>query len=98
MDFQFLLGLGIIIAWFAVVVWGAVSGIVEAKRTKNWEKVQVAALSAATIAGPLLTLMPDHVLFGGHTMGLGYILAIASWFAILCAQPRAQRILTWGLK
>jgi hypothetical protein len=65
MDFQFLLGLGIIIAWFAVVVWGAVSGIVEAKRTKNWEKVQVAALSAATMAGPLLTLMPDHV---AHTM------------------------------
>jgi hypothetical protein len=28
-------------------------------------------------------MMPDHVFFGGHTIGLGYILAIFSAVAIV---------------
>jgi hypothetical protein len=99
MDMEFLDGLGIIIAWFAVVIWGAASMVAEAKRTKHWEKVCVDAVSATTVAGLLLFIEPDHVLpFGTHTIGLGAVLALVSWFVILCAQPRAQRFLAAVLK
>jgi hypothetical protein len=85
------LDLSAVIVWFAVAIWGGASLVVEAKRTKNWEKVHIAAISAATVAGPLLIHMPDQVLLVGRTRGLGAILALASWFAILWAQPRVQR-------
>jgi hypothetical protein len=89
---EIFLGLVIIIEWFAIVIWGAASLVLEAKQTKNWEKVWLATISAATVSGPLLTLMPDHVFFGGHTMGLGYILAMLSGGAILLTRPQVQRI------
>jgi len=73
--------LGVIIAviWLGIVGWGAASLVSGARQTKDWAKVKVATLSAATVAGPLLILMPDYNLpLGGHTMGLGFILAILS--------------------
>jgi hypothetical protein len=86
-------GLAIIIAWFAVVAWGAVDLVVEAKRVKDWEKVAVALLGATTVAGPLLTLMPDHVFLGIHTIGLGFVLAFISAGAILFSRRQLQRLL-----
>jgi hypothetical protein len=56
------------------------------------KKVGVAALSAATVAGPLLFTMPDHVLFGGHTMGLGTVLAIISGFTIFVSVTSRLKI------
>jgi hypothetical protein len=76
------LGALIVIAWFAVVFWGAVILILEAKRKNDWDKVSIAVLSAMTVAGPLLTLMPEHVIFGIHTIGLGFVLAVISAFVI----------------
>ena len=78
-----LFGLLILGAWVAIVLWGAAYLIIQAKRTKNWDKVGIAVLSATTVAGPLLTLMPEHVFLGVHTIGLGYILAIFSAIAIV---------------
>jgi hypothetical protein len=77
------LGVIVILAWFAVVIWGATSLVIRARRTKDWEKVGTAALSAATVAGPLLIFIPEHVFFGVHTMGLGFVLTIISALAIL---------------
>lgn len=83
------LGAIILIAWFAIIIWGAARLIIQAKRTKDWEKVGIAALSAAAVAGPLLFLMPEQVFFGVHTMGLGAVLAIISAFAIFAlSAPR----------
>jgi hypothetical protein len=82
-------GVIIIIVWSAIVIWGAAYLVIQAKRTKDWEKVGIAALSATTIAGPLLTLMPEHIFFGVHTIGLGFVLAITSAFAIFAlSAPR----------
>ena len=47
-------------AWFALVIWGAANLVVQAKRKNDWEKVGIAVLSATTVAGPLLFLMPEH--------------------------------------
>jgi ABC-type glucose/galactose transport system permease subunit len=85
------LDLSAVIVWFAVVIWSAASLVAKARRTKNWEKVHVAAISAATVAGPLLIQTPDEVLLVGRTRGLGAVLALVSWIAILWAQPRVQR-------
>jgi hypothetical protein len=82
MDMEFVLGTFIILVWFAVVIWGAASLIVQAKRTSDWEKVGIAVLSAATVAGPLLTFIPEHIFFGIHTIGLGIALSFMSAFAI----------------
>jgi hypothetical protein len=80
---EIFLGVIIVLAWFAVVIWGAAILVIQAKRTNNWEKVSIAALSATTVAGPLLVFIPEHVFFGVHTKGLGFVLAIISAFAIL---------------
>lgn len=76
------LGVLVVVAWFAVVIWGAASLVIQAKRKNDWGKVGVAAVSATTVAGPLLFLSPDHVFLGGHTMGLGAVLAILSGLVI----------------
>jgi hypothetical protein len=47
------LGGMVILAWFALVIWGAANLVVQAKRKNDWEKVGIAALSATTVAGPL---------------------------------------------
>jgi uncharacterized membrane protein YhaH (DUF805 family) len=72
----------IVLAWFAVVICGAASLIIQAKRTHDWEKAGIAVLSAATVAAPLLVLAPEHVFFGIQTKGLGWVLAIMSGFSI----------------
>jgi hypothetical protein len=82
MDMEIFFGVLIILAWLAVVIWGAASLIIQAKQTNDWEKVGIAVLSAVTVAGPLLTFIPDHVFFGGHTQGLGFVLAFISAFSI----------------
>ena len=92
MDLEVALGLAIIIAWFAIVAWGAVDLVVEAKRVKDWEKVIVALLSATTVAGPLLFLMPEHIFLGIHTIGLGWVLAFISGAAILFSRRQVQRL------
>ena len=79
---EVLLGGVLILAWFVVVIWGAANLVVQAKRENDWEKVGIAALSAATVAGPLLFLMPEHIFFGIHTIGFGAVLALISGFAI----------------
>jgi hypothetical protein len=79
----------IAVMWLGIAIWGAASLISEARQTKSWEKVKVATLSAATVAGPILIMMPDHNLpLGGHTMGLGFILAFVSGAAILLTRPK----------
>jgi hypothetical protein len=90
---ELFLGGGIMIAWFAVVIWGATSLVIQAKQTKDWGKVGVAALSSATVSGPLLILMPEHIFFGIHTMGLGFVLTIISAMMILLSRPQLQRLL-----
>lgn len=86
MDTEMVRGMLVILAWFAIVIWGAAKLVIQAKRKRDWEKVGVAVLSAITVAGPLLTLMPDHVFFGNmHTMGLGYVLAILGAFVIFAS-------------
>jgi hypothetical protein len=45
------LGVIVILAWFAVVIWGATSLVIRARRTKDWEKVGTAALSGARSQG-----------------------------------------------
>jgi hypothetical protein len=78
-------GLAVVIGWFAVVVWGASGLVVEAKRTKDWGKVFVAVFSAMTVAGPLLTFIPEHRFLGISTLGLGFILALLAlpiWWSI----------------
>jgi uncharacterized membrane protein YcjF (UPF0283 family) len=72
----------IALAWFAVVIWGAVSLVIQAKRKNDWETVGVATVSATTVAGPLLVLSPEHVFFGVHTIGLGFVLAAISGLVI----------------
>jgi hypothetical protein len=79
------LGAAIVAAWFAVVIWGAANLTIEAARKNDWGKVGVAVLSAATIAGPLLFVMPEHVFFGIHTIGLGAVLALVSGATIRSA-------------
>jgi hypothetical protein len=76
------LGGMVILAWFALVIWGAGNLVVQAKRKNDWEKVGIAALSATTVAGPLLFLMPEHIFFGIHTIGFGAVLALISGFVI----------------
>ncbi|TAI65703.1 hypothetical protein [Bradyrhizobium sp. Leo170] len=86
------LGALVVIAWIAVVIWGTAILIVEAKRKNDWAKVGIAVLSAMTVAGPLLTLMPEQVFFGIHTIGLGFVLAFVSGFVIfVVALNRTQR-------
>jgi hypothetical protein len=76
------LGGMVILAWFALVIWGAANLVVQAKRKNDWEKVGIAALSATTVAGPLLFLMPERIFFGIHTVGFGAVLALISGFVI----------------
>jgi hypothetical protein len=76
------LGWAIVAAWFAVVIWGAANLTIEAKQKNDWGKVGVAVLSASTVAGPLLFLMPENVFFGIHTIGLGAVLALVSGLTI----------------
>lgn len=75
-------GLVIIIAWLAVVIWGIARLLSQAKREKNWKTVGAIAVSAATVAGPLLFFSTDHVVFGGHTIGIGAILMLISGVVI----------------
>jgi hypothetical protein len=93
MDIEFVLGLGIILGWCGIVIMGAASLVMEALREKDWNRVAICVLTATTVAGPLLVIMPDHEFLGGHTMGLGFVLAILSGFAILCSMPFVQRML-----
>jgi hypothetical protein len=79
------LGAATVFGWFAIVIWGIANLLIDAKRTKSWEKVGIATLSAATVSGPLLFVMPEHVLFGVHTIGLGAVLAIVSALVIFAA-------------
>jgi hypothetical protein len=85
---EVLLGAMVVLAWFAVVIWGAANLVIEAKRKNDWEKVGIAVLSAATVGGPLLFLMPEHVFFGIHTMGFGGVLALISAFVIFASIMR----------
>jgi hypothetical protein len=55
------------------------------ERKSDWGKVGIAVLSATTIAGPLIFLMPEHVFFGIHTIGFGGVLALISVFVIFAA-------------
>jgi uncharacterized membrane protein YhaH (DUF805 family) len=90
---EIFLGAMIILAWLAIIIWGAAALVIQAKRRKDWGKVGIAALSATTVAGPLLTLMPEHDLpFGGQTMGLGFILAIISAVTILACCMAFHRL------
>jgi hypothetical protein len=82
------LGSLVILAWFAVVVWGAANLVIQAKRKDDWGKVGIAVLSATTVAGPMLFLMPEHVFFGIHTIGFGAVLALVSAFVILAGMIR----------
>jgi hypothetical protein len=82
---EIFLGVLIILAWFAVVIWGAANLVIEARRKNDWGKVGIAVLSATTVAGPLLFLMPDHVFFGGHTIGLGAVLVFVSGLTIFAS-------------
>jgi hypothetical protein len=82
---EVVLGALVVLAWFAVVTWGAASVVIDAKRKNDWGEVGIAVLSATTVAGPLFTLIPDHVLFGIHTVGLGFVLALISAFVIFAA-------------
>lgn len=80
-----ILGLTIMIAWLAIVIWGEATLVIRARRGTNWTGLQtvgIAALSATTVAGPLLALMPEQVFFGVHTIGLGFLLALVSAFII----------------
>jgi len=80
---EIFLGALIILGWFAVVIWGAVNLVIDARRKNDWGKVGIAVLSATTVGGPLLLLMPEHVFFGIiHTIGLGAVLASISGLAI----------------
>jgi hypothetical protein len=85
------LGLIVTLAWFAVVLWGAETLVIHAKRKKDWGKVGIAALSAATVAGPFLILMPNQVFLGINTLGLGTVLAIISGVAIFFSCTTAVR-------
>ena len=82
---EIVLGALIFLGWFAVVIWGATNLVIDARRKNDWGKVGIAVLSATTVAGPLLFLMPDHVFFGGHTIGLGAVLAFISGLAIFAS-------------
>jgi hypothetical protein len=80
-----ILGAIIVLVWFAIVIWGVASLVIQAKRKNDWGKVGIAALSATTVAGPLLFLSPEHVFFGVHTIGLGFVLALISAIVICSA-------------
>jgi len=82
---EVVLGAMVVLAWFVVVIWGAANLVIEAKRKSDWGKVGIAVLSATTIAGPLIFLMPEHVFFGIHTIGFGGVLALISVFVIFAA-------------
>jgi hypothetical protein len=82
---EIVLGALIFLGWFAVVIWGATNLVIDARRKNDWGKVGIAVLSATTVAGPLLFLMPEHVVFGIHTIGLGAVLASISGLAIFAS-------------
>jgi hypothetical protein len=82
-SWDMLFGVLIVVAWFAIAIWGATYLFHKAKQNNDWEKVWIAALSGSTVAGPLLFLMPNHIFFGINTIGLGAVLAIISAIAIL---------------
>jgi len=71
------------VAWFAVVLWSAETFLIQAKRKKDWGKVGIAVLSATTVAGSLLILMPERVFFRVYTTDLGFALALISAVVIL---------------
>jgi hypothetical protein len=79
---EVVLGVRVILAWIAVVIWGTANLAIRAKRRNDWGEVGIAALSATTVAGLLLFLMPDQVFFGIHTLGFGAALALISGFVI----------------
>lgn len=81
----------IVVVWFAIVIWGIAMLVIQAKRKNSWETVGVGALSAATVAGPLLFVFPDHVFIDIHTMGFGAVLAVISgigWMAYASSRRR----------
>jgi hypothetical protein len=91
MDMETFLGVIVVLVWFAIVIWGAGSLVIQAKLKHDWEKVGVAAVSATTVAGPLLVLPPDRVFFNVHTFGLGFVLALISGFMICTYAGRSSQ-------
>jgi drug/metabolite transporter (DMT)-like permease len=93
------LGAGIVVIWFAVVIWGAASLVNRANQTNDWDRVCIAALSAATVAGPFLLAIPEHIFFEIiYTRDLGYALMLISGLLItaLASGARKGRILNEG--
>lgn len=90
MSTEVLLGSALLLVWALVLVWSLGCIAVSAWRTPgkgqhNWDAHSFGVgvlVGAALAAGPILFVEPEAVLFGVHTIGLGFVLALAATFAL----------------
>ena len=87
---EVLLGAAFFIAWALVLLWSLGRIAVSAWRTlgkgeHNWDARSFGIgvlVGAGLVAGPILFVEPEAVLFGVHTIGLGFVLALAATFVL----------------
>jgi hypothetical protein len=87
---EVLLGAAFFIAWALVLLWSLGRIAVSAWRTlgkgaHNWDPRSFGVgvlVGAALAAGPILFVEPEAVLFGAHTIGLGFLLTLAATFVL----------------
>ena len=84
------LGAAITLGWALVVIWSLGRIAVRAWRARgkgerSWDSRSFAGgllVGAGLAAGVILAVEPEHVLFGVHTIGLGFVLVIAATFVL----------------
>jgi hypothetical protein len=86
MSTEVLLGAALLFVWTLVLAWSLRRIAVAAWRTPgNWDPRSFGVgvlVGAALAAGPILFVEPEAVLFGVHTIGLGFVLASAATFVL----------------
>jgi hypothetical protein len=84
------LGAALALGWVLVVIWSLGRIAVSAWRTlgkgeHNWDSRSFAGgllVGAGLAGGVLLFVEPEAVLFGVHTIGLGFVLTFAATFVL----------------
>jgi hypothetical protein len=93
------IGAALLVAWALVVIWSLAMIAVSARRARHrkcdkWEpRIFVVGLFAgAALAGGIsLAVEQERVLFGIHTIGLGFILALVATLVLLAFAIAGRR-------
>jgi hypothetical protein len=93
------LGAALLIAWALVVIWSLAMIAVSAWRARHrkrdkWEPrlFVVGLLAGAALAGGIsLAVEQERVLFGIHTIGLGFILVLVATLVLLAFAIAGRR-------